>query len=235
MSELDDFSVSLENFSGTTRLFPLPNLVLFPHVLQPLHIYEPRYRESLDEALAGDSLMAMATLAPGWENDYEGRPPLYPSACLARIILSHKLEDGTSNVMLMGLERIRIIRELSPIKSFREVEVEICEDQYPIERAAARAALFRELHDALVRIAPGLHLIQEQLDQLLASGLPLGVLTDILGYTMDIDVDRKQALLAELNVHRRAEMLLEHLDTESGEPACCEAEGLVFPPRFSDN
>ncbi len=235
MSELDDFSVSLENFSGTTRLFPLPNLVLFPHVMQPLHIYEPRYRESLDEALADDSLMAMATLAPGWENDYEGRPPLYPSACLARIILSHKLEDGTSNVMLMGLERIRVVRELSPIKSFREVEVEICEDLYPADRAGDRAALLRELHDSLVRIAPGLHLIQEQLGQMLASGVPLGVLTDILSYTMDIDVHRKQALLAELNVHRRAEMLLEHLDAASVESALCEADALIFPPHFSDN
>jgi len=118
MSELDDFSVSLEGFSGTTRLFPLPNLVLFPHVLQPLHVFEPRYRESLDEALAGDNLMAMATLAPGWESDYEGRPPLYPFACLARIVLSHKLGDGTSNVMLMGLERIKIVRELSPYSKF---------------------------------------------------------------------------------------------------------------------
>ena len=69
---------------GVARLFPLPNLVLFPHVLQPLHIFEPRYCDLLEAALADDRLIAMAVLAPGWEKDYEGRPPVHPIACLGR-------------------------------------------------------------------------------------------------------------------------------------------------------
>ena len=80
MLSFDDLSFSVESFSGTARLFPLPNLVLFPHVMQPLHIFEPRYRSMLEDALASDGLIAMALLAPGWENDYEGRPNLYPMA-----------------------------------------------------------------------------------------------------------------------------------------------------------
>jgi Lon protease-like protein len=78
MSASEDLYSQPENFSGKARLFPLPNLVLFPHVLQPLHVFEPRYRQLLEEALADDRLIAMAVLAPGWESDYEGRPALRP-------------------------------------------------------------------------------------------------------------------------------------------------------------
>ena len=56
-----------DDFSGPVRLFPLPNLVLFPYVLQPLHIFQPRYRELMADALHDDRLIALATLKPGWE------------------------------------------------------------------------------------------------------------------------------------------------------------------------
>src|SRR5271166_2451842 len=95
-------------FSGVVRLFPLPNLVLFPHVMQPLHIFEPRYRCLLEDALATDRLVAMALLAPGWESDYEGRPTLCPMACLGRVTTYHRLEDGAYNLLLLGLQRVRL-------------------------------------------------------------------------------------------------------------------------------
>ena len=63
-----------DEFAGTARLFPLPNLVLFPHVVQPLHIFEPRYRQLMADALADDRLIAMALLRPGWEEDYHRKP-----------------------------------------------------------------------------------------------------------------------------------------------------------------
>ena len=78
MASFDNLSFSFEDFGGRVRVFPLPNLVLFPHVMQPLHIFEPRYRELLEDALAGDRLIAMALLAPGWENDLRG-----PSAAVS--------------------------------------------------------------------------------------------------------------------------------------------------------
>src|ERR1041384_3715325 len=98
----EDFLFSPDTFSGRARLFPLPNLVMFPHVVQPLHIFEPRYREMLEDALASDRLIAMALLAPGWEDDYHGRPALYPTACLGRVTTSHRLEDGRYNLLLEG-------------------------------------------------------------------------------------------------------------------------------------
>ena len=59
-------------------IFPLPNAVLFPGVFLPLHIFEPRYRAMVADALEGDRLIGMMLLKPGWESDYEGRPPVYP-------------------------------------------------------------------------------------------------------------------------------------------------------------
>src|ERR1700749_756438 len=88
-------------FSGVVRLFPLPNLVMFPHVMQPLHIFEPRYRELLADALAGDRLIAMTMLAPGWESDYEGRPPLLPVGCLTRVAMHQPQAEERSNVLLL--------------------------------------------------------------------------------------------------------------------------------------
>src|SRR5215469_8637081 len=99
MPSFDELSFSVTDFAGTVRLFPLPNLVLFPHVMQPLHIFEPRYRNLLEDALAADRLIAMALLEPGWESDYEGRPPLGTMACLGRVATHHRLPDGTYNLL----------------------------------------------------------------------------------------------------------------------------------------
>src|SRR5437588_12386806 len=101
MSLSENLSFSPEEFSGQVRPFPLPNLVVFPHVMQPMHIFEPRYRQMLEEALAEDKLIAMAMLAPGWESDYDGRPPIHPTACLCRVATHQATEKGTYNVLLV--------------------------------------------------------------------------------------------------------------------------------------
>ena len=73
---------------ATLPLFPLPNVVLFPNVFLPLHIFEPRYRAMVADALKGDRLIGMVLLRPGWESDYEGRPPVFPTGC-AGLITTH--------------------------------------------------------------------------------------------------------------------------------------------------
>src|SRR6187455_301716 len=77
----------------TIPIFPLPNVVLFPNVFLPLHIFEPRYRAMLGDALEGDRIIGMTLLMPGYEADYQGRP------------------DGRSNVVLRGIEKFRILEE----------------------------------------------------------------------------------------------------------------------------
>ncbi len=235
MSSFDDLSFSLEGFSGKARLFPLPNLVLFPHVMQPLHIFEPRYRELLEDALSGDRLIAMAVLAPGWEDDYEGCPRLYPVACLGQITSCRRLADGTYNVLLLGLQRIRLVRELSTASSFREAEVELCEDRTPPCGATAQAVLRRRLRGALVGMLPTLPEAEEQLDQLLSTDVSLGLLTDVISYMLDLDLPDKEALLAQTDVYRRAELLLEHLSVALAGAQAAPPGRLVFPPQFSAN
>src|SRR5947208_1782437 len=108
----------LSEFSGKARLFPLPNLVFFPHVMQPLHIFEPRYRQMTADALAGDRFIALVLPTPGWEKDYAHAPALHPVACLGRIIAEQRLDDGRFNILLRGFARIRIEKELGSKKLY---------------------------------------------------------------------------------------------------------------------
>lgn len=231
MSDPENLYLAPEDFTGRARLFPLPNLVLFPHVLQPLHIFEPRYRAMLEDALAGDRLIAMATFAPGWEPHYEGRPTLGPVACLGRVATHHALENGRYNILLAGLQRAAIRRELPPDEPFRVAEVELLEDVYPVATAAERSRLQRQLIEAFRQTMPKLPEACEQLDQLLCGNVALGALTDIVGYTLDLDHGLKERLLGEPNVDLRATLLLAHLEGTSP-PA---PRGRVFPPEFSCN
>ncbi|HEV2972079.1 MAG TPA: LON peptidase substrate-binding domain-containing protein [Pirellulales bacterium] len=226
MSLSENLSFSPENFSGRVRLFPLPNLVVFPHVMQPLHIFEPRYRAMLEEALADDRLIGMSLLAPGWEQDYEGRPPLRPVGCLCRVATYHKTDEGSYNVLVLGLRRMVIERELPAEKTFRVAEVQLCEDRYPDAVAAQRPELQRRLLAAFKRVLPRIPEAYEQLDQLLGSEIPLGMLTDIVAYTLDIELDFKERLLTEAGVDQRAQLLLEHLN---------RLRKAIFPPEFSIN
>lgn len=235
MSLGGEFSISQDEFSGIARLFPLPNLVLFPHVMQPLHLFEPRYCELLEAAVADDHLIAMATLVPGWELDYEGRPPVFPFACLGRVSVSHRLDDGSYNVLLMGLQRVRLLRELPPSKPFREAEAELCEDWCPAAEAAVQSELRRRIRVAFLHILPELPQAHEQLDQLLGGPVSLSVLTDIISYVIEIDLDDKGSLLAETNVLRRARCLLHHLEAAARDDRPGGAAAFAFPPGFSPN
>ncbi|HEX9368003.1 MAG TPA: LON peptidase substrate-binding domain-containing protein, partial [Vicinamibacterales bacterium] len=95
----------------TIPIFPLPNVVLFPNVFLPLHIFEPRYRQMVDAALNGDRVIGMVLLRPGWERDYEGRPPVYPIGCAGVITHAERLPDGRFNIVLRGMEKFRIASE----------------------------------------------------------------------------------------------------------------------------
>ena len=96
---------------STLPLFPLPNVVLFPGVFLPLHIFESRYRAMTEDALSGDRMIGMALLKPGFEAEYEGRPPIYPVGCVGLVTHAERLADGRFNLMLQGVERFRVREE----------------------------------------------------------------------------------------------------------------------------
>src|SRR5688572_2686508 len=120
-------------------LFPLPNVVLFPNVFLPLHIFEPRYRRMVSDALEGDRIIGMVLLRPGWEADYEGRPSVYPIGCAGLITHAESLPDGRHNIVLRGLEKFRVVSETEH-RGYRVADVEtLMEDVTDGERVSIRA------------------------------------------------------------------------------------------------
>jgi Lon protease-like protein len=227
----EPLAFSSDQFSGQARMFPLPNLVMFPHVMQALHIFEPRYRALFEEAIEDDRLIALGSLAPGWEGDYEGRPPLRPTACLCRIATHQRTDEGTYNVLVLGVRRLRLLRELPPKKLFRVVESEIIEDFEPAEaEAGAAAELQQRLLAAFKQAMPRIPNAYEQLDQLLGSQITLGMLADIVAYTIELDLETKIKLLAECDVFRRTALLLEAISSRA-----TSGRDRTFPPDFSAN
>jgi len=233
----DAMSFHAESFAGKARLFPLPNLVMFPHVLQPLHVFEPRYRALLEEALEDDRLIAMAILAPGWEKHYEGRPKLSTTACLGRVLTHQKVEGDRYNILLAGLRRVRIVEELPPEKPFREAMVELLEDAYPAESATERPAAQHRLLKQFRRLLPNMPEVHQQLEELLCTDVSLGMLTDLISYTMQWPIEVKEQLLREPDVDRRCERLLKLMAEAPSKPnvGSGPSRGLRWPPDFSAN
>jgi uncharacterized protein len=235
---VEDLTFDETRFTGAVRLFPLPDLVMFPHVVQPLHIFEPRYRDMLNDALDSDGLIAMSFLAPGWESDYEGRPDLLPHVCVGKVITHQRLHDGTYNLLLLGMRRARIICELPPEQSFRQAEVELLDDVYcpdgELERPELQAKLTEQFQQALPLANNAAN--AGALGELLSSEAPLGVLTDLVSFALPLSAPLKRELLAECDVDRRAQLLLEALTQSLPSPsASTDQPKRRFPPRFSRN
>ncbi len=228
---MSDNFASLEHFDGTVRLFPLPNLVLFPHVVQPLHIFEPRYRQMTADALAGDRLLALALLQPGWEGDYEGQPPLFPVVCVGRIIREQRLPDGRFNLLVRGLSRARIRQELPAEKLYRVAEVDLLRDG-PSPSAQPVHTLRDQLAKAAVTWLPQGPL--GPMKQLLEADLPLGVYCDLLAFAASLPMESKQQILEELDPEQRARTLLGMMTNEPilHMPTPVQRK---FPPDFSSN
>lgn len=235
MSDLQNVVNWPDDFCGRVRLFPLPNLVLFPHVVQPLHIFEPRYCEMLQDAMADDQLIGMALLEPGWELHYQKLPPIASVVCIGKVITHAPTADNRHNILLAGLRRARITKELECQRSYRQAEVELLLDNYPSECATVRSKLQSELLDMFGQLVPEGLGVQESFKQLVGSQLPLGILTDVITFTLGLALPIKQQLLAEANVDIRCRILTRCLKEllkvrESGGPP----DG-KFPPRFSAN
>src|SRR5437870_1819833 len=108
-------------------LFPLPNVLLFPRAILPLHIFEERYKTMTADALAGPKQIAMALLKPGWEKDYYHAPAIEPVVCVGTILTHEHLPDGKFNFLLQGQSRATILREVSspPDSPYRTADLEV--------------------------------------------------------------------------------------------------------------
>ena len=246
MHNLDDVTRLPDDFDGRVRLFPLPELVVFPHSMQPLHIFEPRYCEMLRDALDEDRLIAMATLTGGVASVASDHPPLASTVCLGKIVSHAEVEDDRHNILLVGTNRARIVREVDAGRPFRIAEVEVDTDIYPPAGADRRLALKGELLKAFGAIIPPSANVQQNLHELMAGQMGLGPITDIISYTLPFDVESKLGLLAEPDVDQRAADLIRLLksgtvqlhsvsveeQSMSGETSTARGK---FPPPFSLN
>jgi Lon protease-like protein len=105
-------------------VFPLPNVVLFPKTYLPLHIFEPRYRAMVSDAVTSGQCIGMVLLKDGWKTDYYGHPPVFSMGCVGRLASVQTLADGRSNILLQGLERFAIEREWYD-KAYREATIAV--------------------------------------------------------------------------------------------------------------
>jgi uncharacterized protein len=209
---------------GLIRLFPLPNVVLFPGAMQPLHIFEPRYRQMTADALAGDRLIAMVLPRPGWEQDYAAKPVIHPVACVGRILTEQALADGRYNILLRGLLRVRLTEDVTQPKLYRLAHAQPLTD-VPCSSAAEEAAGRSRLREQAPQWFESQSEVRDTFLELIASDLGLGALLDLVAFTLPLDAEFKQTLLEELHVARRLDRLLQQL----GIPR------RPFPPDFSAN
>jgi Lon protease-like protein len=223
---------SLDEFNGVTRLFPLPNLVFFPQVVQPLHIFEPRYREMIADSLAADRLISLVLLQPGWEKQYDENPPIHSVACLGRIIADQLLPDGRYNLLLRGLSRVRIVEELPMEKTYRTARVELLSSQsdLPINELAE---LRKQLSERLLP-SFGDSKFARKMAELFQSELSLGSVCDVLSFFLPMPVEWKQSLLEQLGGGQRCRMLLEGIGMLKPAKVQRNPNG-KFPPDFSSN
>ena len=193
--------------SDLLPLFPLPNVVLFPNVFLPLHIFEPRYREMTADAIASDRMIGMVLLRPGWEHAYEDRPPVYPIGCSSVITHFERLPDGRYNIVLRGLERFRI-REEDHSCSYRRAMVDVMGE--PGLGRDERATV-RRLRSKLESIlAPAVE--HTRADPKIPAAMNDEDLINALAQYLDLEPLEKQALLEQDSLCSRAGALVELLE-----------------------
>ncbi|MEO1615702.1 MAG: LON peptidase substrate-binding domain-containing protein [Planctomycetota bacterium] len=244
MGNLDDLIRLPDDFDYRVRLFPLPSLVLFPHAMQPLHVFEPRYCEMLAEANETDELIAMATL-DGLGNE-KGDPSIASTICVSKIVSQVELEGDRHNILLVGIKRARVVSEINAGRSFRIAEVDILDDIYPPGGKTTRGELRETLLKEFGKVIPATSTAKMGLSELLAGSIELGPITDIISHTLPLPAQVKLVLLGESDVDRRAERLIEYLqsgiiqltageDSETDSAADTAAVKPTFPPPFSLN
>jgi hypothetical protein len=185
-------------------IFPLPETSLFPGVSRPFLIFEPRYREMIADALKGDKVIGMVRLRPGFEKDYDGRPPIFSVGCIGTIEKYEELPDGRYVILLRGMTTFRVLSE----------------DQRKPYRLARIEALPELLRDE-DRVT--LSTLRNRIERLLFAVLPLGAdppdpsledaeFVSIVAQNFGMPESTRQELLERNSVIERARALADLLD-----------------------
>jgi uncharacterized protein len=200
-------------------IFPLPNCVLLPGGLLPLHVFEPRYRDLTRHCLATHQTMGVARLRPGFESAYYGRPPVYERFGVGKIICSEELPDGRFALLLRGIARVEIARELSTEHAYRCVEARVLSDE------STDLGEVRDHHRKLIKLCDRLAEVIEkggpQLRDLVRSFDSPGECADAVAAALIMDADERQELLEACDPMVRLQRTLGHVSHLLCELAPC--------------
>jgi uncharacterized protein len=190
-------------------IFPLPDLTFFPHTMLPLHVFEARYRAMVTDCLARDKRLAVVGLRPGFEEAYEGKPPVHAVAGVGRILRWDRLANGRYNILLKGEARVRIDREIPADTLYRMVAAT------PLEETGGESPAVAELVARVTGRCLGiLKAVKRPTAEMEAAlrDVAAGMLCDQVASAVVPDASMRQRLLEELDIEKRLGMLAAALD-----------------------
>jgi hypothetical protein len=185
-------------------LFPLPNIVFFPHTRLPLHVFEPRYRQMVQDVMESDQRFGIVLLRPGWEAEYFGAPSVHECGTIGTIEQAVPLDDGRFNIVVRGDARFRIVDEVSrvPYRTARVIaEPEVA---HSMEESYARREWLADVSRQYLQYLPDQTAVPE------IDTVSLDALTNALIMSLNVDIEEKQRLLEMSDIIARAE----HIGTE---------------------
>ncbi len=188
----------------------LPGTLLFPHALLPLYIFEPRYRLMLAHALTGPRMFCVAMIRPG-VSDVRSADDYFPVAGVGLVRACVGKEDGTSNLILQGLARVRLTG-YAQTKPFRLAGIEKLETQD--DGSVEAEALGTKVLELCQRFKEAGTQLPGQLDTFLSHLTDLGMLADLVAHTFVADPFARQELLEETDVAARLRLLIRCLSEQ---------------------
>lgn len=193
-------------FQQILPMFPLPGLVLFPRTTIPLHFFEPRYVRMIRDAIAGDRRIATAQLRRGWEKNYFGRPPVFRTVTIARVLFDEESEDGGVDVLLEGIERAAVVQELKGAP-YRLVKAQSAVDWMPPLDSEVIQEATGELVRSADRLAALRPSLRHSLTNLENTHLHPGIIADQVASVLIRDAYDRQSILEERRVLRRLQLV----------------------------
>jgi len=187
-------------------IFPLEGATLFPNGSYQLHIFEPRYRAMVADALRGDRIIGMVMLQPGYEKEYEGRPPIFPVGCAGLITDYEELPDGRYNIVLGGLVKFRVTSEDNS-RLYRLARIERIPEPLDDRKTAGLTEARKRIEALLDALGDRVAVGQPP------AGMPDETLVDLLSQYLPMERLARQRLLEREDPLARAAVLIELLET----------------------
>ena len=198
--------MTIATLPKTIPIFPLPNVVLFPNVFMPLHIFEPRYCEMIQDTISNDRIIGMVLLKEGWKIHANPNPPIYTVGCAGIITHIESVNDERYNIVLRGFERFRITQE-DQTRTYRLADVDMLpekiskEDRTQLDRDKPKIKRLLDQHQS-----------GKNPEAKIPSDMPTEDLVNTLSQYLEFDPLEKQALLERLGPSERCKALVDLLE-----------------------